>query len=128
MYVHYEDAAVQHLFQVVCGLDSMVVGEAQILGQVREALRVAQHEGAVGRALNELGQQALRVGKRAHAETGHRPRRVGADDRRASTWPPPWLGDLAGRRALVVGRRLAERAGGGVAAARRARRGRGAQP
>jgi glutamyl-tRNA reductase len=70
LYVHYEDRAVQHLFEVAAGLDSMVVGEAQILGQLRFALRVAQAEGAVGRTLNELGQQALRVGKRVHAETG----------------------------------------------------------
>lgn len=70
LYVHYEHRAVQHLFSVACGLDSMVIGEAQILGQVREALALAQRLGTVGRALNELVQQALRVGKRAHAETG----------------------------------------------------------
>jgi glutamyl-tRNA reductase len=70
LYVHYEDRAVQHLFEVAAGLDSMVVGEAQILGQLRHALRLAQTESAVGRTLNELGQQALRVGKRVHAETG----------------------------------------------------------
>lgn len=70
LYVHYEDRAVQHLFEVACGLDSMVVGEAQILGQLRAALRAAQEAAAVGRTLNELGQQALRVGKRVHTETG----------------------------------------------------------
>jgi glutamyl-tRNA reductase len=69
LYVHYEDRAVAHLFSVACGLDSMVVGEGQILGQVRAALRTGQEVGAVGRTLNELAQQALRVGKRAHAET-----------------------------------------------------------
>jgi glutamyl-tRNA reductase len=68
--VHYEDRAVQHLFQVVSGLDSMVVGEAQILGQVREAFRIAQREGTAHRTLGGLFPQALRVGKRAHAETG----------------------------------------------------------
>ena len=47
----------------------MVVGESQILGQTREALRIGQEHGSVGPALNELFQQALRVGKRAHAET-----------------------------------------------------------
>jgi glutamyl-tRNA reductase len=70
LYVHYEDAAVAHAFQVACGLDSMAVGEAQILGQVRIALRVAQESDASGRVVGRLLQQALRVGKRAHAETG----------------------------------------------------------
>jgi glutamyl-tRNA reductase len=69
LYVHYDDAAVSHLFHVGSGLDSMVVGESQILGQVREALRVGQESATVGPALNSLFQQALRVGKRAHAET-----------------------------------------------------------
>ncbi|WP_150240522.1 glutamyl-tRNA reductase [Nocardiopsis quinghaiensis] len=69
MYVHYEDRAVQHLFSVTCGLDSMVVGEGQILGQVRDALKEGQETGSVGRVLNDLGQRALRVGKRAHTET-----------------------------------------------------------
>ncbi|MFC3998432.1 glutamyl-tRNA reductase [Nocardiopsis sediminis] len=68
-YVHYEERAVQHLFSVTCGLDSMVVGEGQILGQVRNALKDAQAGGALGRVLNDLGQRALRVGKRAHTET-----------------------------------------------------------
>lgn len=70
LYVHYETAAVAHLFGVVCGLDSMAVGEQQILGQVRAAMRAAQEHGAVGRSLQTVLQQALRVGKRAHAETG----------------------------------------------------------
>ncbi len=70
LYVHYEDRAIQHLFAVASGLDSMVVGEGQILGQVRAALRTAQQEATVGRTLNDLAQSALRVGKRAHAETG----------------------------------------------------------
>jgi len=69
LYVHYDDAAVSHLFHVASGLDSMVVGESQILGQAREALRIGQESGTVGPALNSLFQQALRVGKRAHAET-----------------------------------------------------------
>ncbi len=69
LYVHYDEGAVSHLFQVAAGLDSMVVGEGQILGQTREALRVGQEHGTVGPALNPLVQQALRVGKRAHAET-----------------------------------------------------------
>lgn len=69
LYVHYDDGAVSHLFHVAAGLDSMVVGEGQILGQTRDALRVGQELGTVGPALNSLFQQALRVGKRSHAET-----------------------------------------------------------
>lgn len=69
LYVRYDDAAVAHAFTVACGLDSMAVGEAQILGQMRDALSGAQSRGQVGESLNSLFQGALRVGKRAHAET-----------------------------------------------------------
>jgi glutamyl-tRNA reductase len=102
LYVHYEDRAVQHAFEVACGLESMVVGEGQILGQLRQAFRLAQDEGTVGRALNEVVQQALRVGKRAHSDTG-------IDQAGASLVSvglevaANHLGDLAGQRALVVG-------------------------
>ncbi|WP_030422665.1 glutamyl-tRNA reductase [Streptomyces sp. SCSIO 75703] len=70
LYVHYEDRAVHHLFSVACGLDSMVVGEGQILGQIKDSLARAQDQHSAGRLLNDLFQQALRVGKRAHSETG----------------------------------------------------------
>ncbi|MFE4630882.1 glutamyl-tRNA reductase [Streptomyces mirabilis] len=70
LYVHYEDRAVHHLFSVACGLDSMVVGEGQILGQIKDALATAQEMHTAGRLLNDLLQQSLRVGKRAHSETG----------------------------------------------------------
>ncbi len=70
VYVHYDDAAVAHVFAVAAGLDSMILGESQILGQVRDALHSAQAEATVGPALNALFQQALRIGKRGHAETG----------------------------------------------------------
>jgi glutamyl-tRNA reductase len=69
-YVHYDAEAVRHAFRVSTGLDSMVVGEAQILGQLRDAYALAAEHEAIGRLLHELMQQALRVGKRAHAETG----------------------------------------------------------
>jgi glutamyl-tRNA reductase len=69
LYVHYEADAVRHAFRVAAGLDSMVVGEAQILGQLRDAYGTAGEQGAAGRLLHELLQQALRVGKRVHAET-----------------------------------------------------------
>lgn len=70
LYVHYEDRAVHHLLSVACGLDSMVVGEGQILGQIKDALALGQELHTAGRLLNDLFQQALRVGKRAHSETG----------------------------------------------------------
>ena len=70
LYVHYQDRAIAHVFSVACGLDSMAVGEGQVLGQLRLALRLAQKRELAGATLNTLFQQALRVGKRAHAETG----------------------------------------------------------
>jgi glutamyl-tRNA reductase len=102
LYVHYDDGAVSHLFHVTSGLDSMVVGEGQILGQAREALRIGQEAGTIGPALNVLFQQALRVGKRVHAETDidhAAPSLVGLGlDRAAAA-----VGPIAGRRVLVVG-------------------------
>lgn len=70
LYVHYEADAVRHGYRIAAGLDSMVVGEGQILGQLRDAYATAVEHDAVGRLLHELMQQSLRVGKRAHAETG----------------------------------------------------------
>lgn len=102
LYVHFEEGAVAHLFQVAVGLDSMVVGESQIVGQIKEALRVGQDLETVGSALNPLFQQALRVGKRARTETGidAAGRSVVSAGLDAVAAP---LGGLAGRRALVVG-------------------------
>jgi glutamyl-tRNA reductase len=70
LYVHYEDRAVQHLLAVSSGLESVVVGEDQVLGQVRSALKLAGDQGTLGRSLRDLGRLALRAGKRARAETG----------------------------------------------------------
>ena len=70
LYVHYEDRAVQHLFSVAAGLDSMVVGEQQIIGQLRTSLQSAREEGCIGRTLGPLVEHALRTGKRVHTETG----------------------------------------------------------
>ncbi|MEP7090324.1 MAG: glutamyl-tRNA reductase [Nocardioidaceae bacterium] len=102
LYVHYDDGAVSHLFHVTSGLDSMVIGEGQILGQAREALRVGQEAGTLGPALNVLFQQALRVGKRVHAETDidhAAPSLVSLGlDRAAGV-----VGSISGKRVLVVG-------------------------
>jgi glutamyl-tRNA reductase len=111
LYVHYEDRAVQHLLAVACGLESMVVGESQILGQVRQALGVAREQGTLSRGLGELGALALRTAKRAHTETridqaganlvsvgiAAALRKLGAAHR---TGQP---GELHGLRVLVVG-------------------------
>jgi glutamyl-tRNA reductase len=102
LFVHYAAAAVEHLFTVAAGLDSMVVGEPQILGQLRSAYAAADAAGMVGSALHDLVQQALRVGKRVHAETD-------IDHVAASVVgvaiadADAVLGGLAGRTALVVG-------------------------
>lgn len=69
-YVRYSEAAVEHLFAVTSGLDSAVVGEQQVLGQVRRAYASAEANRSVGRVLHELAQRALAVGKRVHSETG----------------------------------------------------------
>ncbi len=103
LYVHFDSAAVDHVFRVAAGLDSMVIGEAQILGQLRDSYHRAGEADTAGRLLHELMQQALRVGKRAHSETGI--------DRAGQSVVTAALGlaaghlddDLAGRPALVVG-------------------------
>jgi glutamyl-tRNA reductase len=102
LYVHYEDAAVLHLFSVAAGLDSLVVGESQILGQLREAYAAAADLDAVNRELHELCQHALRAGKRVHSETGID--RAGASVVSVGlTEAERVLGPLAGKRALVIG-------------------------
>lgn len=102
LYVHYDDGAISHLFQVAAGMDSMALGEGQILGQTREALRRGQELGTVGPALNLLFQQALRVGKRTRAETGIdqvAPSLVTA----ALTESEAAVGPVAGKYVAVVG-------------------------
>ncbi|MGH3189958.1 MAG: glutamyl-tRNA reductase [Streptosporangiaceae bacterium] len=113
LYVHYEDRAVGHLLAVACGLDSVVVGEAQILGQVRSALKLAEEHGTLGRVLSDLGRLALRAGKRARTQTGID--RAGlsllsvavelaaAGLEVPSAGRPPGGRPLAGRNVLVVG-------------------------
>ncbi|HEY1675343.1 MAG TPA: glutamyl-tRNA reductase [Streptosporangiaceae bacterium] len=104
LYVHYEERAVKHLLNVAAGLDSMVVGEGQILGQVRTALNAAREHGTLGRALGDVGSAALRAGKRAHAETGIDRAgaslvSVGIETAVAALGRP----SLTGQRVLVVG-------------------------
>jgi glutamyl-tRNA reductase len=95
-------AALQHLCAVAAGLDSMVLGESQILGQVREALLVAIATGEAGPILTRAFRAALRVGRRARHETfvGRHPVSV---SRAAVELARTTLGSLVGRRVLVVG-------------------------
>ena len=102
-YVHYAGSAVQHLFAVASGLDSMVVGEAQILGQLRTAYAVADETGSVGRVLHELAQQALRVGKRVHSSTGIDAAGASVVSEALVDASAALGGSLEGRRAVVVG-------------------------
>lgn len=69
MYIYEDEQAIAHLFRVTCGLDSMVIGETQILGQVRSSFLTAQAEGVTGTWFNRLFKQAVTLGKRAHSET-----------------------------------------------------------
>lgn len=69
LYVRYADAAAEHMLVVASGLDSMVVGEQQIIGQVRTAYQQATEAGTVGPGLHSLAQTALHTGKRVHSET-----------------------------------------------------------
>ena len=69
LFVYEQDGAMEHLFKVTCGLDSMVLGETQILGQVRTSFLLAQEGNTVGTVFNQLFKQAITMAKRAHAET-----------------------------------------------------------
>jgi glutamyl-tRNA reductase len=102
LYHHYDRHAVRHLFRVSAGLDSMLLGEAEILGQVREAYRSAHEQGATGPVLNRLFQGALEVGKRVRTETelGSRPMSVAAAGVKLAE---RIFGKMAGHSALVLG-------------------------
>ena len=102
LYVQYDDDAVSHLFAVTSGLESAVVGEAEILGQVRRAWERAQEEGTTGSSLNLLFRHALEVGKRARTETGIS-RHIASVSTAAVAMAAERMGDLAGRRILVLG-------------------------
>ncbi|HMD08159.1 MAG TPA: glutamyl-tRNA reductase [Candidatus Acidoferrum sp.] len=102
LYHHYDRAAVRHLFRVSAGLDSMLLGEAEILGQVREAYRYAHEYGATGPVLNRLFQGALEVGKRVRSETelGTRPMSVASAGVKLAE---RIFGKMNDRSALVLG-------------------------
>jgi glutamyl-tRNA reductase len=97
-----DDEAVRHLYRVASSLDSMVVGEGQILGQVREAYRAATEELCAGPILNRLFHTSLRVGKRVRSETGIGDSSLSVP-RVAVKLAEEVFGTLRGRRALVLG-------------------------
>jgi glutamyl-tRNA reductase len=115
LYSQHDTAAVTHLFEVAAGLDSAVLGEGEILGQVRSAWDVAQREGASRSTLNQLFRTAVAAGKRARTETGIA-RGTASISHAAVEMLTDTVGDLSGRRVLVVG---AGSMGEGVAVALR---------
>lgn len=102
LYVHYDLDCARHLFEVTSGLDSAVVGESEIVGQVRTAWEQAREAGSAGTALNLLFRHALEVGKRARTETSIG-RHIASVSTAAVAMAAGELGSLAGRSVLVLG-------------------------
>ncbi|MET0145325.1 MAG: glutamyl-tRNA reductase [Ilumatobacteraceae bacterium] len=102
LYSQHDEAAARHLFEVAAGLDSAVLGESEILGQVRTAWQVAKDEGGVRSTLDLLFRHALRTGKRARTETAIG-RGTTSISHAAVEMVEERLGSLTGRRVLVVG-------------------------
>jgi len=102
LYRHRDSHAVRHLFRVAAGLDSMLLGEAEILGQVRDAYQIALDRGETGPVLNRMFQAALEVGKRVRNETelGARPVSVAFSGVKLAE---RIFGKLNNHRALIVG-------------------------
>jgi glutamyl-tRNA reductase len=113
LYSQFGDEAVVHLFEVAAGLDSAVLGETEIVGQVRQAWEFAMEQGASRSSLNLLFRHALEAGKRARTETGIS-RSTASMSHAAVEMSEDILGSLTGKRVLVVG---AGEMGEGVAAA-----------
>jgi len=102
LYVHYDREAIRHLFSVAAGVESAVIGEAEILGQVRQAWQTAEGEGATGPVLNLLFRHAVETGKRARTDTDIA-RGTASVSHAAVEMAADRLGSLAGRRVLMLG-------------------------
>ena len=102
LYTYHDDAAITHLFGVAAGLDSMIVGEGEILGQVREAWLAAEREGTVGQSLSTALRQAVEVGKRSRTETAIGRHAVSVSSAAVAV-AAERLNGLEGRRVLVIG-------------------------
>ncbi|HUQ62964.1 MAG TPA: glutamyl-tRNA reductase [Acidimicrobiales bacterium] len=102
LYAYYDEAAASHLFSVAAGLDSVVIGESQILGQVRDAWEQARAEGAAAGQLSALFRHSLEIGKRARSDTGIG-RGITSLSQAAVAMARDRLGTLAGARVAVLG-------------------------
>ncbi len=103
VYCYYEDAAVSHLFEVAAGLDSAVLGEGEVLAQVRQAWELARHERTAGPVMSQLFRHAVEVGKRARSETAISRGITSISQAAVALVTKRLGGSLAGRRALVLG-------------------------
>ncbi len=102
LYAHYDDEAVRHLFRVIAGLDSDVLGDTEVLGQVRAAWATGVEEATVGPTLNLLFRHAVETGKRARAETAIAAGTASVSHA-AVEMAAERLGTVAGRTVLVIG-------------------------
>lgn len=102
LYSQHDSAAVSHLFEVAAGLDSAVLGESEILGQVKTAWEAAQNESAARSSLNLLFRSAVETGKRARSETTIS-RGTASISHAAVEMATDVVGDLAGKRVVVIG-------------------------
>ncbi|MQR88548.1 glutamyl-tRNA reductase [Bacillus megaterium] len=100
--IYENDGAIEHLYRVACGLDSMVIGETQILGQVRSSFLLAQEEETIGTVFNQLFKQAVTLAKKAHHET-----EIGANavsvSYAAVELAKKIFGDLSSKHVLILG-------------------------
>jgi glutamyl-tRNA reductase len=117
LYTYYDEAAVAHLFSVAAGLDSMIVGESEILGQVRDAWQTAVREQTAPQLLSRMFKHAVESGKRVRTETGISRHPVSIPSAAVAV-AAEYLGDLDGARVLVVG---AGNMGSGLASTLRSR-------
>ncbi|MEX2254335.1 MAG: glutamyl-tRNA reductase, partial [Acidimicrobiia bacterium] len=102
LYTYHDDAAIAHLFGVASGLDSMIIGESEILGQVRESWETAEREGTTGQLLSRTFRHAIEVGKRSRTETAIGRHAVSVSSA-AVRVAAEALGSLEGRRVLLLG-------------------------
>ncbi|MEA2451832.1 MAG: glutamyl-tRNA reductase [Actinomycetota bacterium] len=104
LYTYHDDAAIRHLFRVSAGIDSMVVGESEILGQVRRAFTAATEEGSIQRVLGSAFRKAMRAGKRARTETGIGRNPVSISSAAVDLARKAFEGStLAGKKVAIVG-------------------------
>jgi glutamyl-tRNA reductase len=103
LYTYHDESAVSHLFRVASGIDSMIVGESEILGQVKRAFQRAYDEGAAGSVLGTAFRRASRVGKRARSETAIGRNPVSISSAAVDLAKKSLGGDLSGRKIAILG-------------------------